>query len=236
MKRFRLLLPALFLAFSVAMVASNAGAATAAPPAKEPEVKLEPAPPVAPKGLRVAVLPVVNGSGEEDATLIMEDVLRDEFKQVDPARAIFLMPQDVERVLDDVHADDRASRLTERWSRNGTLDSTAIAGLDSLLVADAVMLIQVSEWETKRAHNISEGQSSTTISIHFALYRIRDKKKIWSKEEREQRFAREMDISSATVGYDETGRVQTPNANEPPRVHEVATDLVRDALKKFPIK
>lgn len=235
MNRLRLYLPALLFALSATTLAPRAGAATAAPAAKEPEVKLDAAP-AAPKGLRVAVLPVVNGSGEEDATVIMEDVLRDEFKLVDPARAMFLMPDDVQRILDDLHADDRATRLTDRWSRNGTLDSTAIGGLDSLLVADAVLMVQISEWETKRAHNIGEGQSNTTISLHFALYRIRDKKKIWSKEEREQRFAREMDISSSTIGYDETGRVQTPKANEPPRVSEVATDLVRDALKKFPIK
>jgi len=234
MNRLRLL-PALLLASSIAILAPRAGAATAAPAAKEPEVKLEQAPPAS-KGMRVAVLPVVNGSGEDDATLIMEDVLRDEFKLVDPSRAMFLMPQDVERVLGDLNADDRAARLTARWARNGSLDSTAIVGLDSLLVADAIMLVRVSEWETKRAHNIGEGQSSTTISLHFALYRIRDKKKIWSKDEREQRLAREIDASSSTIGYDETGRVQTPNANEPPRVHEVATDLVRDALKKFPIK
>lgn len=235
MKRLLQYLPALLLASSIVVLAPRAWTETAAPAAKEAEVKLDQAAP-APKGLRVAVLPVVNGSGEEDATVIMEDVLREEFKGVDPARAIFLMPQDVERVLGDFNAEDRADRLTARWARNGSLDSTAIVGLDSLLVADAIMLVRVSEWETKRAHNIGEGQSSTTISLHFALYRIRDKKKLWSKDEREQRLAREMDVSSSTVGYDETGRVQTPNANEPPRVHEVATDLVRDALKKFPIK
>lgn len=235
MKRLLQYLPALLLASSIVVLAPRAWTETAAPAAKEAEVKLDQAAP-APKGMRVAVLPVVNGSGEEDATVIMEDVLREEFKGVDPARAIFLMPQDVERVLGDFNAEDRADRLTARWARNGSLDSTAIVGLDSLLVADAIMLVRVSEWETKRAHNIGEGQSSTTISLHFALYRIRDKKKLWSKDEREQRLAREMDVSSSTVGYDETGRVQTPNANEPPRVHEVATDLVRDALKKFPIK
>jgi hypothetical protein len=38
------------------------------------------------------------------------------------------------------------------------------------------------------------------------------------------------------VGYDETGRIQTPGANEPPRVEAVASDLVREALKKFPNK
>ena len=235
MKPLHPVLPALVLALSLAALSPNVGAATAAPPAKDPEVKVESAPPAS-KGLRIAVLPVVNGSGEDDATLIMEDVLRDEFKRVEPARAIFLMPQDVERVLGDVNADDRASRITDRWSRYGTLDSAAIGGLDSLLMTDAVMLVHITEWETKRAHNINEGQSNTTISLHFALYRIRDKKKIWTKEEREQRFARELDPTSSTIGYDETGRVQTPNANEPPRVHEVATDLVRDALKKFPIK
>jgi len=235
MNRHRLYLPALLLALFVTVLTSRAGAETAAPAAKEPEVKVDQAP-AAPKGMRVAVLPVVNASGEEDVPVIMEDVLREEFKLVDPSRAMFLMPEDVERVLDDLHADDRASRLMDRWGRNGTLDSTAIVGLDSLLVADAILMIQVSDWETKRAHNIGEGQSSTTIAIHFALYRIRDKKKIWSKDEREQRLAREIEASSSTIGYDETGRLQTPNANEPPRVHEVATDLVRDALKKFPIK
>ena len=158
MKRLLQYLPALLLASSIVVLAPRAWTETAAPAAKEAEVKLDQAAP-APKGLRVAVLPVVNGSGEEDATVIMEDVLREEFKGVDPARAIFLMPQDVERVLGDFNAEDRADRLTARWARNGSLDSTAIVGLDSLLVADAIMLVRVSEWETKRAHNIGEGQS-----------------------------------------------------------------------------
>jgi hypothetical protein len=207
---------------------------TAAPAAKESDAKTAPA--AASKGLRVAVLPLVNGTGEQEADKIMEDILGDEFKLVDPARAVFLMPADVERVLDEANASDKVYRLTDRWSRNGILDSTSVAGLDSLLIADAVMLIQVTEWETKRAHNIGQGQSSTTIGLHFALYRIRDRKKLWSKEEREQRLAREIDVSSATVGYDDTGRIQTAGANDPPRVSDVATDLVRDALKKFPNK
>jgi len=103
-------------------------------------------------------------------------------------------------------------------------------------VADAVLCIKITEWETKRVHNVGEGQSSTTIGLHFALYGIRDKKKLWSKEVREQRLAREMDLTNSSVGYDETGRIQTPNANEPPRTHDVASDLVKDALKKFPNK
>src|SRR6185436_14133717 len=106
--------------------------------------------------------------------------------------------------------------------------------LDSVLIADAVMLVQVTEWDTKRAHNIGEGQSSTTIGLRFAMYRLSDKKKLWWKDEREQRMARERDLSSATVGYDDTGRIQTAGATDPPRVHDVASDIVRDALKKFP--
>ena len=201
---------------------------------KEPEVKLDA--PAVTKGLRVAVLPVVNGTGEFDADKIMEDILRERFKEVDRSRGVFLLPADVERVLGDADALDRGWRLTDRWSKSGVLDSTAIAGMDSLLIADAVLLIKIGEWETKRAHNISEGQSSTTIGLHFALFGIRDRKKLWSKDVREQRFAREMDLTSSTVGYDDTGRIQTPNANEPPRVHDVASDLVRDALQKFPKK
>lgn len=230
----RSMLLALLFALSLALPVAAAGE-TAAPAAKEPE-KAAPAPVPAPKGLRVAVLPVVNSTGEQEADPIMEDVLRDEFQLVDPERAVFLMPADVQRLLDDENAMDRAYKVTDRWAKYGTLDSTAVAGMDSLLVADAVMLVKVSEWETKRAHNIGEGQSSTTIGLHFALYRIHDKKKLWSKDEREQRLAREMDLSSATVGYDETGRIQTPGTTDPPRVHDVASDLVRDALKKFPNK
>ncbi len=229
----RLLLPALLLC-SIPLLASLAAADTKAPAPKESEKTPAPAP--AAKGLRVAVLPVVNATGEQDADGIMEDVLRDEFLLVDPARAVFLMPTDVERLLGDGNAMDRAYKITDRWSKYAMLDSTSVAGMDSLLVADAVMLVKVSEWETKRAHTIGEGQSSTTISLHFAMYRIGDKKKIWSKEEREQRLAREVDLSSATIGYDETGRIQTPGTTDPPRVHDVATDLVRDALKKFPNK
>jgi len=228
-----MLLPAFLIL--LLSTANGAAADTVAPPAKEPEVKLD-APAAKAKGIRVAVLPVVNATGEMDADKIMEDVLRERFKEVDPAKAVFLMPTDVERVLDDANAYDRAIKVTDRWSRYGILDSTAVAGLDSLLVADAVMCIKIGEWETKRAHNIGEGQSSTTIALHFAMFGIRDRKKLWFKDEREQRLAREIDLSSNTVGYDETGRIQTAGANEPPRVNDVASDLVRDALKKFPNK
>ncbi len=235
MNRHRSILPAalalsfvlvLFLGPSVVLKASAAD--------KAPEVKLDLKAPA--KGIRVAVLPVANGTGEADVDKIMEDVLREEFKAVETSRAIFLMPSDVERVLTDSNTLDRADRVAARWSRNGMLDSTAIVGLDSLLIADAVLLIKVTEWETKRAHNVGEGQSSTTVGLHFALFNIKDKKKIWSKDVREQRLARELDLTNSTVGYDGTGRIQTPGANEPPRVHDVLTDLVRDALKKFPNK
>jgi hypothetical protein len=163
-------------------------------------------------------------------------VLRERFRELDPKKAMFLLPGDVERVLADADALDRAWRVSDRWARTGTLDSTAINGLDALLIADAVMCVKVSEWETKRYHNIGEGQSYTTVGLQFVLYNIRDKKKIWSKAVREQRLARELDLSSATIGYDETGRIQTAKANDPPRIAEVASDLVRDALKKFPTK
>ncbi len=222
------------LALAISLVLIAAGGVPTAGAAKDPEIKLDA--PAAAKGLRVAVLPVVNGTAEVDADKIMEDVLRERFNDFDHSKAVFLMPADVERVLTDANAIDRAYGITNRWSKSGTLDSTSIGGLDSLLIADAVLCIKISEWETKRAHNIGEGQSSTTIGFHFALYGIRDKKKIWGKEVREQRLAREIDLTSSTVGYDETGRIQTANANEPPRVHDVASDLVRDALKNFPKK
>ncbi len=226
---------ALLLAVSLALFSTPPVArATAAPPAaKEPAIKLDQP---AAKGLRVAVLPVVNGSGDADADKIMEDVLGEEFPKVEHARAVFLLPGDVERVLTDSHTLNRALQITTRWSKVGSLDSAAVAGLDSLLVADAVLCVKVTEWETKRVHNIGEGQSSTTIGFHFALFSIRDRKKLWTKEVREQRLSREIDLSSGTIGYDDTGRIQTANATEPPRVQDVATDLVRDALKKFPIK
>jgi len=203
-------------------------------PETKPEVKLD-APPST-KTLRVAVLPVVNTSGEEDVVKIMEDVLNERFKDVDRSRAIFLMPADVERILSDANRLDRALRIAGRWSKTGTVDSTAFQGLDSTLIADTVLLIKVSEWETKRFHNIGEGQSNTTIGLHFALFGIKDGKKIWGKDVREQRFAREIDASAGMVGYDETGRIQTAKATDPPRVQDVASDLVRDALKKFPTK
>jgi len=203
-------------------------------PEAKPEVKLD-APPST-KTLRVAVLPVVNTSGEEDAVKIMEDVLNERFRDVDRSRAIFLMPEDVERILSDANRLDRGLRIADRWSRTGAVDTTAFQGLDSTLIADAVLLIKVSEWETKRFHNIGEGQSNTTIGLHFALYSIKTGKKVWGKDVREQRFAREIDASAGMVGYDETGRIQTAKATDPPRVQDVASDLVRDALKKFPTK
>ncbi|TMQ48232.1 MAG: hypothetical protein E6K75_08495 [Candidatus Eisenbacteria bacterium] len=230
MNRNRTILPAA-LSLASLLLSGVTGSFTALAADKKPEVKVDlPAPT---KGLRVAVLPVVNGTGEADADKIMEDVLREQFQEVPKERAVFLMPQDVERLLKDANT-DRAERVADRWSRYGVLDSTAVVGLDSLFVADALLLIKISEWETKRVHNVGEGQSSTTIGLHMALYRIKDKKKLWSKDPREQRLARELDLTNSSVGYDDTGRIQTPRANEPPRVEEVVSDLIREALKKFP--
>jgi len=230
MNRNRTILPAA-LSLASLLLSGVTGSFTALAADKKPEVKVDlPAPT---KGLRVAVLPVVNGTGEADADKIMEDVLREQFQEVPKERAVFLMPQDVERLLKDANT-DRAERVADRWSRYGVLDSTAVLGLDSLFVADALLLIKISEWETKRVHNVGEGQSSTTIGLHMALYRIKDKKKLWSKDPREQRLARELDLTNSSVGYDDTGRIQTPRANEPPRVEEVVSDLIREALKKFP--
>jgi len=233
MIRNRLCLSAL-LAAAISLIPLSTPGVSAAPAAKEPEIKLD-APPVS-KVLRVAVLPLVNATAEIDADKIMGDVLQERFGETDHDRFTFLLPSDVERVLSDANALDRALQVTDRWSKNGGLDTTAVRGLDSLLVADAVLCIKITEWETKRAHNVSEGQSSTTIGLHFALFGISDKKKMWTKEVREQRLAREIDVTNSSVGYDETGRIQTPGANEPPRVEAVASDLVREALKKFPNK
>ena len=231
MNRNRTILPAA-LSLASLLLSGVTGSFTALAADKKPEVKVDlPAPT---KGLRVAVLPVVNGTGEADADKIMEDVLREQFQEVPKERAVFLMPGDVERILSNANRLDRALRVTDRWSKSGVLDSAAVSGLDSALVADAVLLIKISEWETKRVHNVGEGQSSTTIGLHMALYRIKDKKKLWSKDPREQRLARELDLTNSSVGYDDTGRIQTPRANEPPRVEEVVSDLIREALKKFP--
>jgi hypothetical protein len=233
MTRKRLFLPAVFT-MAISLILLAAGGSYAAPAAKTPEVKVDAAPPA--KVLRVAVLPLVNGTADVDADKIMEDVLQERFADTDHEKFLFLLPNDVERVLDDANASDHALQLTDRWSKNGALDTLAINGLDSVLVADAVLCIKITEWETKRAHNISEGQSSTTIGLHFALYGLHDKRKIWTKEVREQRLARELDVTNSSVGYDGTGRIQTPGANDPPRVEAVASDLIREALKKFPNK
>jgi hypothetical protein len=232
MTRNRPHLPAV-LVMAISLIALAAGSISAAPAAKEPEIKLD-APPVA-KVLRVAVLPLVNGTAEVDADKIMEDVLPERFAETDHEKFLFLLPSDVERILGDANALDRALRVTGRWSKNGGLDSAAVNGLDSLLVADTLFCFFLTEREHRDLHHPTL-LPYTTIGFHFALFGIRDKKKMWTKEVREQRLAREIDVTNSSVGYDETGRIQTAGANEPPRVEAVASDLVRDALKKFPNK
>src|SRR5262245_59823576 len=105
--------------------------------AKKEDAKKDEKPPDRP--IRVAVMPIVNGSSEVGATKIMGDVLRDRFKEVPAERATFLLPPDTERILTDRNELDRAYSLNDRWSKYGTLDSTAVAGLDSLLMVDAIL-------------------------------------------------------------------------------------------------
>ena len=186
--------------------------------------------------IRVAVMPIVNGSNEIGATKIMEDVLRDQFKEIPTERATFLKPSDTERLLTDRNALDRAYRLNDRWSKAGTIDTTAVAGLDSLLMVDAILCVRVAEWDNVRVNVVGRGQSNTTVGLQFALYDLKSLKKTWSKDPRETRFAQEVDPTSGSVTYDETGYIQSRNATDPPRFEEVASDLVRTAFKKFPRK
>jgi len=186
--------------------------------------------------IRVAVMPIVNGSPEIGATKIMEDILRDQLKDVPAERATFLKSTDTERLLTDRNALDRAHTLNERWSKYGVLDTTAVAGLDSLLMVDAILYVRVSDWENVRVNVVGRGQSNTTVGLQFALYDLKSLKKTWSKDPRETRFAQEVDPTSGSVTYDETGYIQSRGATDPPRFEDVASDLVRTAFKKFPRK
>lgn len=192
--------------------------------------------PIAPAGpsLRVAVIPFVNTSDEVGATKIMEDVLKAELKKIEAKRATFIWPSDVERLLGDADQTVRIDQLNERFSQYSSLDSAGVAGIDSVLMVDAVLLVKITDWENHRVPVVGAGQSSATVGLSFALYDARSKKLLWFKKPREQRFSAELDPSSANVNYDETGVVQRKSDNAPPRYETVASDLVRDAFKKFP--
>jgi hypothetical protein len=218
----RLLHPALPVALSLLFALPAASFAK--------EEKAAPAGP----SIRVAVIPYVNATEELGASRIMEDILKSELKKMDAKRATFLLPADVERLLGDAEQTARIDQLGDRFSKYTTLDSAAVSGLDSLLMVDAVLLVKISEWENHRVPVVGAGQSSATVSLQFALYDVRTRALLWSKKPREQRFAAELDASSANVSYDDTGVIQRKSDNAPPRYETVAADLVRDAFKKFP--
>ncbi len=184
--------------------------------------------------LRVAVMPFVNTTDDMGASRIMGDIMRDQLKKVDSDKATFLQPGDVEALLSDRDALTRVDIINDRWAKNGSIDSTAIDGLDSLLAVDAILLVKISEWENHRVPVVGMGQSHATVALTFALVDPRTKKVLWSKKPREQRFSPEMDASSSNVNYDETGVIQRKSDNAPPRYETVAGDLVREAFKKFP--
>src|SRR6266853_3983194 len=138
--------------------------------------------PVPERPIRIAIMPIVNGSPEIGATKIMEDILRDQLKDIPAERARFLKPSDTERLLSDRNALDRAYALNDRWSKYGTLDTTAVAGLDSLLMVDAILCVRVSEWENVRVNVVGRGQSNTTVGLRFDLYDLKSLKKTWSKD------------------------------------------------------
>jgi hypothetical protein len=185
------------------------------------------------KSLRVAIMPILNTSPDVGAPKIMLDILRDRLKEVPAERATFLYPSDTERLLSDREATERGDVILNTWSDYGRLDSTA-AGLDSILTADALLFVKVAEWENTRVNTIGRGESHTTVGLQFALFDLRTLKKTWWRDPREQRFAQEIDVSSGTVNYDETGYIQSRNVTDPPRYEDVATDLIRSAFKKFP--
>jgi len=132
------------------------------------------------------------------------------------------------------NASDKIFALNDKWSNYGTLDSTAVDGIDSLLTVDAILFVKISEWENVRVNVIGRGESNTTVGFQFALFDLATRKRTWFKEPREQRFANEVDVSSGAVNYDETGYIQSRKVTDPPRYEDVASDLVRNAFKKFP--
>jgi len=186
------------------------------------------------KSIRVAIIPVVNGSAEVGAPKIMEDILHDRLKEIPVERATFLQPTDTERLLEVHNASDKIFALNDKWSNYGTLDSTAVDGIDSLLTVDAILFVKIAEWENVRVNVIGRGESNTTVGFQFALFDLATRKRTWFKEPREQRFANEVDVSSGAVNYDETGYIQSRKVTDPPRYEDVASDLVRNAFKKFP--
>ncbi|HET9951549.1 MAG TPA: hypothetical protein VFS09_07125 [Candidatus Eisenbacteria bacterium] len=188
------------------------------------------------KALRVAILPILNGSQDLSAPKIMEDILREQLKIVPPARATFLLPSDSERILRERDQLGLGYRLTDKWGKNGTLDSTAVAAVDSIFTLDAILFVKINEWENHRVTVIGAGDSNTTIGFSFACFDVKTMKKFWFKDPREQRFGQEIDASSGAVNYDATGFIQNKRATDPPRYEDVAADLVRDAFKKFPAK
>jgi hypothetical protein len=218
---------ALPLALLLASLAILPAPASAKDKEKEKEEKAGPS-------LRVAVMPFVNTTDDVGASRIMGDIIRDQLKKVDAERATFLQPGDVERLLSDRDALPRIDIINDRWAKNGSIDSTAIAGLDSILAVDAILLVGISEWENHRVPVVGMGQSHATVALSFALFDARTKKLLWSKKPREQRFSPEMEASSSNVNYDETGVIQRKSDNAPPRYETVAGDLVREAFKKFP--
>lgn len=203
-------------------------------PAPSLAAEKDAAPPA--KAIRVAILPIENASPEHGAPKILGDILREQVKRVPPQRATFLLPQDTERILSERNELNRAYLLTERWAKYGTLDSTAVAGLDSILMVDAILFVKVSEWENHRVPVVGAGESHAIVGLAMACYDIPSKARIWAKNPREQRFGQEIDPSSGAVSYDATGFIQNKRANDPPRYEDVANDLVRDAFKKFPAK
>jgi hypothetical protein len=186
--------------------------------------------------MRVAILPIMNGSQDLGAPKIMGDILRDQLKIVPADRAAFLLPFDSERILSERGQLVLGDRLTTKWGKYGTLDSTAVAAIDSIFTLDAILFVKVTEWENHRVTVIGAGDSNTTVGLSFACYDVKTLKKIWFKEPREQRFGQEIDASSGAVNYDATGFIQNKRATDPPRYEDVAADLVRDAFKKFPAK
>jgi hypothetical protein len=184
--------------------------------------------------LRVAVMPIMNVTQEPLADQIVNQALQAQLSELDSARGTFLFSSDVQRVLSAHNQYYRAFAIAERWSKDGTLDSTAVDGIDTLLTVDAVLCARTTEWEVKHITVINAGQSYTTIGIQFALFDARTKNLLWKKDARLQRLAPEYDVSSGTVSYDATGTIRSRTTNEPPRPKDVANDLIRSAFKKFP--
>jgi hypothetical protein len=183
----------------------------------------------------VAMLSLANTTAKPTATPLVMGMIERELKR--EARHVYFTWDEARAEAVRRDAGEEYGRLTASWQKARALSAEQLASFGRKLGVQAVLVGEISRWDTRKLAFNEEGNSTTDVAISLELYATRDGKTIWSAKDSRSEKSVYYSPGDQNVKYDATGRAQSNTsrlAPEPPPVEDVAKKVVAAVAAAVP--